>query len=268
MLVRFKGKNIVIPKPTGEYYTYLYLDPLKNIPFYIGKGKNDRYKVHLRENINTTKNLLKYNKIQKIIKNNKEPIIIFIQKNISEKAALTIEKYLINSLGTVKNKTGPLSNILINEWTRNYDNDDKHIYKKIGDKIRLQWKNPNSGYSSKKFRETSPFFVDKSGEKNPNYNNKWSLEKRKKVSTKLKKEKTHAGSNNANAKLYKLTSPNNEIFFIDGGLEKFCLKNNLMAFTLKKNKNKYVEYPRFNRKTINMKFRLNTIGWKLEEVLK
>ena len=33
----------------NEYYVYIYLDPITNIPFYVGYGKGNRYMAHLNE---------------------------------------------------------------------------------------------------------------------------------------------------------------------------------------------------------------------------
>ena len=61
----------------NQFYAYVYLNPLKYgkfiydngklsfdyEPFYVGKGKSDRVKVHLREANNTTKSSHKLNTI-------------------------------------------------------------------------------------------------------------------------------------------------------------------------------------------------------------
>ena len=56
-------------------------------PFYVGKGKGDRYKFHFR-NYKHYYNNLKQNIINKIRKQGKEPIVKKIFINISEKKSI------------------------------------------------------------------------------------------------------------------------------------------------------------------------------------
>ena len=72
-----------------DYYVYVYLDPLKPCdleyngyvfkfePFYVGKGKNDRFKHHLNHVLRggVLDNNLKYNRIKGILDKGREPII-------------------------------------------------------------------------------------------------------------------------------------------------------------------------------------------------
>ena len=75
-----------------NYYVYLYLKP-DGTPFYVGKGKDDRWKHHLNEakKDNTTdRNNLKLNTIRKILKQGQEPIVKFVDSNISEEQAFEL----------------------------------------------------------------------------------------------------------------------------------------------------------------------------------
>lgn len=104
-----------------DYYIYIYLNPLKkgnyiygkfnfnHEPFYIGKGKLNRYKNHLLKS--NEQNKLKQNIINKIKKDNKEPIIIKLYDNITENSAFRLEKYLINLIGRRYRNKGTLSNL-------------------------------------------------------------------------------------------------------------------------------------------------------------
>ena len=59
------------------YYVYIYKDPITNEPFYVGKGKGDRYKDHLYETKENYKNIRKYNKIKSLKEQKLKPIIEF-----------------------------------------------------------------------------------------------------------------------------------------------------------------------------------------------
>jgi len=104
-----------------QYYVYIYLNPLKEglykygklnfkyEPFYIGKGINNRYKVHL--NNSNSQNKLKQNTINKIKKNKQAPIIFKLYENLTEYSALRLEKELIKIIGRKETNTGTLSNM-------------------------------------------------------------------------------------------------------------------------------------------------------------
>lgn len=104
------------------YYVYCYLDTRKpgNFiygdftfnyePFYIGKGKENRYKVHLKECYN--KNVFFKRKINKIIKYTGDiPKIVKIEENLKEFEAYELEKRLIALIGRSDLKQGPLVNM-------------------------------------------------------------------------------------------------------------------------------------------------------------
>lgn len=101
------------------YYVYVYLDPRKpgnftydefNFeyePIYVGKGTKSRLLKHLTEK---QINPIKINKINKIRKEGKEPIILKIIDKISNEHSLELEKRLIKKIGRISKKTGPLTN--------------------------------------------------------------------------------------------------------------------------------------------------------------
>lgn len=96
-----------------KYYVYLYLKP-NGVPFYVGKGKDDRWKYHLIEAQKKTtkdKNKLKLNTIKKIIKQGQEPIVKFVDTNISEEQAFELECFLIDEIGRIDLGTGTLTNL-------------------------------------------------------------------------------------------------------------------------------------------------------------
>ena len=109
----------------NSYYVYIYMDPRKRIngvydgldfsflyePFYIGKGKDDRYISHVKDYRLCKKSYLS-NKIKNIKSDDIDPIIVKIFENLSEEDAFFIEKNLITSIGKKINKSGPLVNIV------------------------------------------------------------------------------------------------------------------------------------------------------------
>ncbi len=95
------------------YYVYLYRDPITLIPFYIGYGKNDRCLYHLKEAKTSPKriqNIHKYNKIRKILKEEREPIIEIVERNLSKENACELEIFLIEFIGRSDLNKGPLTN--------------------------------------------------------------------------------------------------------------------------------------------------------------
>lgn len=103
------------------YYIYIYLNPLKKSnhtyideyfeyePFYVGRGKNNRYKVHLQSNLLNRKSL-KNETINEIIDSNLEPIILIFKRDLSFIESNIMEKELILKIGRICNNTGPLTN--------------------------------------------------------------------------------------------------------------------------------------------------------------
>jgi hypothetical protein len=100
-----------------NYYIYIYLDPRKygkccyeNFsflykPIYVGKGKNNRYK------LNYKRNEFFKNKINKIKKLGLEPIVFKLYENLNEEKSFEFEKNLIKEIGRLDLGTGPLLNM-------------------------------------------------------------------------------------------------------------------------------------------------------------
>jgi len=89
------------------YYIYMYLDQ-NNIPFYIGKGKDNRYKV--QQHLGTShSNAFLQNKIRKVgVENIK---IHFPHKDLDEEQAFYLEEYYIAGYGRRDLGLGPLCNL-------------------------------------------------------------------------------------------------------------------------------------------------------------
>jgi len=68
------------------FYIYHYIDPRDNLPFYVGKGTNDRIFDHLHETESNTENRHKFYHIQYLKNNGLEPILQKVVENIEDEA--------------------------------------------------------------------------------------------------------------------------------------------------------------------------------------
>lgn len=96
-----------------NYYVYAYLDKdeiieteycgiyFKHRPIYIGKGKNKRMFEHLRDR-KRIKSMF-YNKLNKMINEDKNPIIVKLKEFDDEREALDFEALLIRGIKNIKN---------------------------------------------------------------------------------------------------------------------------------------------------------------------
>lgn len=82
------------------YYIYAYIDPRTNLPFYIGKGKDNRKFDHLSENQSKKENKDKFQVIQELQLHGLKPLIVELESNIeSELMAYNREDYYILQYG-------------------------------------------------------------------------------------------------------------------------------------------------------------------------
>lgn len=108
----------------NDYYVYVYLDPTKpgdylygdfyftHEPFYVGKGRKNRHRIHLlKVKRGNYKNLPKYHTIKRIIDLGIEPIIIKYSENMNENDSFFLEKDMIQTIGRRDILTGPLRNL-------------------------------------------------------------------------------------------------------------------------------------------------------------
>lgn len=102
-----KVENIIRGNKITNFYIYMYLDT-DNIPFYVGKGKDQRYKVYRHLGKNNYNRLLK-NKISKIGVSNIK--IQFLHENLTEEEAFQQERHWIKYYGRRDLKEGSLCNL-------------------------------------------------------------------------------------------------------------------------------------------------------------
>lgn len=117
------------------YYVYQYIDPVTNLPLYIGKGKNNRIYDHwisVCSGENATNKHWTY-KLKEMLRNNIKPSIEKISENLTSSQALDLEESLIKKYGRRDYEEGGiLYNHLLraNDWTGAKHSKDSKI--KIG----------------------------------------------------------------------------------------------------------------------------------------
>jgi hypothetical protein len=236
------------------YYNYVYLDPRKpgNFgfesvcflfePLYVGKGKSNRCYIHLK-NSKRIDNPIFRTKLN-LLKQNFDLMNYIVQLNFTEDENLSYfnESRLIEEIGSshIKEiKDGPLVNICLENRPPSLKG---KTYKEIyGDKYEEQIEKRRKlqleigGYfSGKKHTQESKNKISESqvGDKNHMYGKKHSEETLKKMS--LKKKGIFDGNKNPNAKRYRIVSPTQQEFLIEGTLKSFCIENELSYSTLTK----------------------------------
>jgi hypothetical protein len=114
----------------NTFYIYVYLDSTKPgeyeydefkfeyLPFYVGYSninaiydRKSRHMKFAKMNKDLTNNNYKMNIINKIIKNNQEPIILLFKSGLNSIEAKKMETYMISKIGNRYNGSGPLINI-------------------------------------------------------------------------------------------------------------------------------------------------------------
>jgi hypothetical protein len=221
------------------YYVYELIDPRVNLPFYVGKGKDDRVYFHLSEKTRAkSDNERKFNKIQKIRKEGYEPEVKIVEYFENENDAYFYEESLIQKYGRIRyDEGGILTNIC--ESSRPPNHRGKTYQEIYGDKWEDQIEKRRNlqlsvgGYGPKKHSEETKRKISKkvAGENNPSYGIPCSEERKRKISEKAK-ERYAAGFKPPSAKIWKLTSPENKEYVIVGGLKEFCKSQNISYATM------------------------------------
>ena len=221
------------------YYVYELIDPRVNLPFYVGKGKNDRVYFHLSEKSRAkSENKRKYNKIQKIRENGHEPEIKIVKYFENENDAYDYEEMLIEKYGRMRyDDNGILTNIC--ESSRPPKLKGRTYQEIYGDEWEEQIEKRRKaqidagGYGPKKHtQETKNKISAKvAGENNPSYGVPCSEERKEKIRKKAK-ERYENGFKPPCSTLYILTSPEGIEYEVFGELENFCKKHNISYATM------------------------------------
>jgi len=221
------------------YYVYELIDPRINLPFYVGKGKNDRVYFHLSEKSRAkSDNERKFNKIQKIRECGYEPEIKIVKYFDNEDDAYLYEEELIKKYGRIRyDENGILTNICESSRPPKLKG---RTYKEIyGDKWEEQIEKRKTaqinvgGYGPKKHTEETKRKISEkvAGKNNPSYGIPCSEERKRKISERAK-ERFANGFLSPSAKTWKLISPCGEEFIITGKLKEFCKLHNISYATM------------------------------------
>ena len=241
------------------FYVYELIDPRVNLPFYVGKGKDDRVYFHLSEKTRAkSDNERKFNKIQKIRKEGYEPEVKIVEYFENENDAYFYEEVLIKKYGRIRyDEGGILTNICESSRPPNLKG---RTYQEIyGDKWEDQIEKRRNlqlsvgGYGPKKHTEETKKKISEkvAGKNNPSYGVPCSEERKRKISEKAK-ERFIAGFKSPSAKTWRIVSPENKEYIITGALKEFCKSQNISYATMSAAIKYHRKGPRTN-------------GWSIEE---
>jgi len=77
------------------YYVYLYLDPVTNLPLYVGKGRGTRILSHLRADGDCDKGMA----MCRLRESGQQPVLKFIRYGLTDTEALLVESAVIDIIG-------------------------------------------------------------------------------------------------------------------------------------------------------------------------
>lgn len=112
--------------PDHIYYVYALVDPRIDKIFYIGKGKDGRYKDHYK-NYNKEDNFEKFNRIKELKEKRIKLKVVKLIDFLDEETAFKIEEIIIYNLGRKAFNEGPLLNI---KRGGNSSRDSSYFYNK------------------------------------------------------------------------------------------------------------------------------------------
>jgi hypothetical protein len=100
------------PRKPGKYEYGLYVFNFE--PFYVGSGKDNRYKRHLdKSQLNLNYNTIKNGKLKHIIESGYNPLeyVVILINGLTEDIARSKEMEVVKEIGRINLGTGPLANL-------------------------------------------------------------------------------------------------------------------------------------------------------------
>ena len=141
----------------NRFYTYCYINPVTDKPFYVGKGCGNRMYSHLAEAKSTSMCNHKLNTIRKILDDGYEPVIKVVLDNLTEEDAFELEEFLISEIGRRDLGDGPLVNLTdggegFSGFVRDISGENNPNYGNTGEKSAL-WGRTHSEESKRKMSD-------------------------------------------------------------------------------------------------------------------
>lgn len=215
---------------------YTLIDPLTNLPFYVGKGTNKRPLQHytLVNNNKRTASLRLTSFIKKMIADKREPIIKVMLETKDNSEALILETQLILQYGRIDyEENGILLNhrLAQNDWTGKQHTPES--------KIKIS--------NAKKGKSVSPETKNRLrlmniGCKRPPRSEEWKAKQREShlgrkdsPTAFINKSNAQSGANNPRAKIWLIQNDDSTVFQIKA-LKPWCKENNLSFNSLTKTK--------------------------------
>lgn len=224
-----------------DCYVYCYYDPNTNLPFYVGKGVDDRYLSHLSETKETTNNPHKFNKIQKLLRDGTPPIIKILVSGLTAKEAYEIEAAEIQFLGRSDFDCG---GILTNICT------DVRPPDRTGTHFTEEHRRNHSNALKERYKTHKHWTI---GAKRPKQSR---LMKISYASGEHPLAKMNfAGAGNPRAILHEFISPSGEKFVVNGEFKKFCKEQGISTATINK-AYKTGKWPTYGK----------SVGWRYSRV--
>lgn len=226
----------------NTYYVYIYLDPRKSgvfeyegipesfsyEPFYVGKGKRSRDQHHLNVALGTCKKAQWENRHK--------------YSKLKSILAVGLSPIILRVLENLTEEEAELKEEL-------YIEKIGRVLTGTGPLTNLASGNPFKGS------------LVLTGKNHPLFGKPRSEVTRQKIK---EHHQDVSGSKNSRAKKWKLTSPEGEVFIIEGTLKQFCEEHKLALGILKRNRNKGPYHMLRMKKTKG--FASNTENWASEEI--
>jgi hypothetical protein len=195
-----------------EYYTYAYLRE-DGTPYYIGKGKKDRWSQKQRHNV-------------KVPPKNR---VILLKQNISEEEAFKHEKYMIFLFGRKDLKTGILRNKTDGgEGCSGYKHSEESKLKISKSNKGRKWSDNSKIKFSQKLKGKKPPTISEEAKKRLSVTRK-GVPRPKDVVEKIvsTKKERYNPENHPTSKKFVFISPTGEKYEVFGRFKEFCNENGL-----------------------------------------